>query len=608
MLFIVAIAQNKTNIKNENLTNWMNFKTTSATTAEKLSCSNTPLLLGEYDELQLISTQKDFLNFKHYRYQQNYKGIPVEGAVYLIHEKNEKVQTANGKLVHHLKVDVNPILNEKQALSKALKFVNAESYAWEDPSYKELYKRIIKDDCYKLFPKGYLVIVNSEFTQKASNHYLAFKFDIYATEPSSRKIVYVDACNGNILTAIEKINTCTNVNASGATAYSGNQNFIACKDTGAYILKSNIGVETQVFSANNTISYLRIPISDENNFFNVDPVANEVHWATQKTYEYFLNTHNRNSLDDEGMELINVVHYGEGYNSAFWNGYWMTYCDGDNSLHSSFASPDVVGHEMTHGVTEFSAGLKNYGEPGALNESFSDIFGEVVENYMRGSNDWLMGADFTILHTKSCIRNLKYPNDPKATKRMPDTYYGDFWQDVSVKCNSDNDKCGVHYNCGVQNYWFYLLCEGGSGINDFGYEYTVESIGMEKAAAIAYRNLTVYLTGNAKYIDARNGAVQAAKDLFGADSNEVEQTIAAWCAVGLGNCTLDLENGDCPDYLNQTGVVTDGIFQAKLNFNSNAIVPHNNSVQFKAGEQIKLESGFSTVGNAEFEAEIEGCN
>jgi len=260
------------------------------------------------------------------------------------------------------------------------------------------------------------------------------------------------------------------------------------------------------------------------------PEAVDVHWATEKTYEYLLNTHGRNSLDDNGMVLHSWVHYSTNYNNAFWNGSWMTYGDGDQADFNAFTSPDIVAHEMMHGLTDFSADLIYSYESGALNESFADIFGEVAENYMRGSNDWLMGADIILTPNKSSVRNMSNPNDPQALTQQPDTYLGDFWY------SGIGDNGGVHINSGVQNHWFYLLCEGGSGTNDTGYNYDVSPIGMDKAAAIAYRNLTVYLTPNAQYEDARIGSIQAAIDLYGLGSDEEQQVAAAWCAVGLGNC------------------------------------------------------------------------
>jgi len=512
-------------------TNWLTLKTTDQAPASDLAQNKTALYLQANDELTLYATQDDALGYRHYRYQQTYKGIPVEGAIYLMHEKNNRVQHANGKLVHDLDLSTNPALSEASALQAALAHVDATLYAWNDHTHEGSLKQVKNRTDATFYPSGELVILDPDFKQKAANHRLAYKFDIYAIEPLTRQIVYVDATNGTVLKTLEKIHDCTDTPASGTTNYSGNQSFTTCQIGGDYTLRNNISSDMQVFNANNTEGNPQIPFTDPDGFFEGDPTANEVHWATEKTYEYFLNTHGRNSLDGQGMALFSWIHFGTNYNNAFWNGSWMTYGDGDNNTFSALTAPDVVAHEMAHGVTDFSADLIYSYESGALNESFSDIFGEVAENYMRGTNDWLMGADFTVRTGKTSLRNMSNPNDPTALTQHPDTYLGDFWY------SGAGDNGGVHFNSGVQNYWFYLLSEGGSGTNDNGDAFTVNAIGMAKAAAIAYRNLTVYLSANSQYADARIGSIQAATDLYGAGSDEVAQVTAAWCAVGVGSCS-----------------------------------------------------------------------
>jgi len=238
---------------------------------------------------------------------------------------------------------------------------------------------------------------------------------------------------------------------------------------------------------------------------------------------------------------------------------FLQFGDGDGVNYTSFTSPDIVAHEYTHGVTDFTANLKYYNEHGALNESFSDIFGEVAERYMRGTNDWIIGADFVINPNFNGIRNMSNPKDETMTTEQPDTYLGVNWK------TGFNDNGGVHTNSGVQNYWFYLLAEGGSGVNDNGDAYTVDGIGIDKAAAIAYRNLAVYLTPTSEYADARTGAILAAEDLYGVGSDEALQTEAAWYAVGIGIAPIDCRTRDSLALV-ALYEATDG-----ANWNSNAI-------------------------------------
>jgi hypothetical protein len=244
---------------------------------------------------------------------------------------------------------------------------------------------------------------------------------------------------------------------------------------------------------------------DDGNF--TDAIAGvSVHWATEIIYDYFLEKHGRISYDDTGGRVTSYVNYYSTLNTypAFYSGNGiMTFRAADSVNYSPFVSIDIVGHEFTHGVVRNSADLVYQYESGALNESFADIFGGVVNFQIQGD-----------LGTRLCGSIL-------------DTYLGVNWY------VGEDDNGGVHSNSGVQNKWFCLLSEGGTGTNDHGYTYSVEGIGVEKAAQIAYRNLTVYLMPNSYHYDARLGAMNASIDLFGKDSPQYQAVVDAWDAVGV---------------------------------------------------------------------------
>jgi Zn-dependent metalloprotease len=250
-----------------------------------------------------------------------------------------------------------------------------------------------------------------------------------------------------------------------------------------------------------------------------DQAGVSTHWAAEATYDYFLDKHGRNSYDDAGGRIISYVHYGEDFLNAQWTGSHMQFGDGNElNDYRPLVNIDVIAHEFTHGVTQYTASLIYQDQYGALNESFSDIFGEHVENYLLdGVNDWLMGDEV------GTIRSFINPN----TYGQPDTYLGSMWYTGTA------DYGGVHINSGVQNFWFYLLSVGGTGVNDHGDEYSVTAIGMEEAAQIAYRNLTVYLMPTSEYEDARGGSLNAAVDLFGVNSPQFNSVQDAWNAVGV---------------------------------------------------------------------------
>ncbi len=522
---------------------WLEFESVKQISAAELVQNKTALRLGTNDDLSPITIQEDHLGYRHHRYQQTYKGIPVEDAIFILHEKNSRVAKANGNLIADLNILVIPAISEVIALQAALQHVNATTYAWQNATYENLIKDIKNAPNATFYPEGKLLIINAGQRQKTTDYKLAYKFDIYALEPESRQYVYIDAQTCEVLMTEERMHNCTDP-AFGVTNYSQVVNFTACQDnnTGQYTLKNAIGGGgMQVFDAVNTNNTPLIPFTDTDNFFDSTPTANEVHWAVEKTRDYYLTEHNRQGIDDNNMPICSWIRYQRASgnrNNAYWNGMFLQFGDGDGINYTSFTSPDIVAHEYTHGVTDYTANLRYHGEHGALNESFSDIFGEVAERYMRGTNDWVLGADFVINPNFNGIRNMSNPKDATMTKQQPDTYLGINWY------ASFNDNGGVHTNSGVQNYWFYLLAEGGSGVSDNGDVYDISGIGIDKAAAIAYRNLAFHLTSVSEYADARAGAIQAAEDLYGVGSNEALQTGAAWCAVGVGNCSVSCRYTD----------------------------------------------------------------
>lgn len=252
-----------------------------------------------------------------------------------------------------------------------------------------------------------------------------------------------------------------------------------------------------------------------------------IHWASEQSYDYFMETFGRNSYDDKGGAIISYADWVEGdeINNAFWAGSFAAYGAGDGLVYGSWGAIDVVGHEISHGLTDYSANLVYQGESGALNESFSDIFGAAIEYYAENGNnaDWLIGED--IYQGFGSIRSMQ---NPKA-RFDPDTYLGEYWFNTM----NSNDNGGVHTNSGVQNHWFYLLTEGGSGENDDGVSYQVTGIGMDDASAIAYRNLTHYLLPDSRYMDAATYSLQATEDLFGDGSQQLRSVRSAWEAVGI---------------------------------------------------------------------------
>ena len=263
-----------------------------------------------------------------------------------------------------------------------------------------------------------------------------------------------------------------------------------------------------------------------------DTIAQTAHDYTGTTYDYYLSRHGRDSLNNAGMTLISSVHYVDpwsGPNNAFWTGSQMAYGDGDGTTYGPFGNGlDVVAHELTHGVTQFTSGLQYANEPGALNEALSDIFGAAVEAWARGlgSNTWKMGEDVYTPGTPGDA--FRYLNNPTQDGSSKDYY--------PTRYTGSADNGGVHWNSGIANLAFYLIVQGGQhprGVTS----YVVTGIGLSKAERIFYRAQTAgYLTSTSNFQAMRNATAQAARDLYSA--SDEASVHAAWCAVGVPGCPV----------------------------------------------------------------------
>jgi len=478
--------------------------------------------------MELENTETDNLGYTHYRYKQTYNEYPVLGCEYIIHVKNNKVISLNGRVKKIIDSPIDIKILETIALQKVLNNVNATTYMWQLPQEERMLQNIFDRPEATYYPSGELMIVPEGGNLLSNQYRLAYRFDIFASEPLSRQYIFIDAENGNIITTHERIQI-ADVQGTAVTKYSGTKTITTDSYNGTYRLKeAGRGNGIQTYNLKNGTSYASgVDFTDtDNNWNNVnaakDEIATDAHWGTEMTYDYFMTKHNRNSIDNKGFKLISYVHYGNDYNNAFWNGSYMTYGDGNGAPYTPFTAIEICGHEITHGLTSNTAALIYQNESGALNEGFSDIFAMCIDKYARPEKfNWEMGEDIGKI-----LRSMSNPN----AYNCPDTYKGDNWY------TGTGDNGGVHYNGAVLSYWFYLLCEGGFGTNDIGNTYNVKSIGMDKAAAIAYRTLTNYLTSSSQYNDARTYSIQACKDLYPGDcAPELIAVTNAWYAVGLGS-------------------------------------------------------------------------
>ncbi|MGL6129922.1 M4 family metallopeptidase [Chryseobacterium artocarpi] len=510
-----------------------------------------PVLLDETSQRlspgqsRKLGNEVDQLGFETHRFQQTVNDIPVEYGMMAVQTKNGKIVGQTGKWMLNVPkaVERKANLSEELALQSALSFVGAESYKWQNKDEEEFIKKETNDASASFAPKGELVYYSDPTDEKLNDLRLAYKFDIYSEKPLSRQYVFVDAKNGKVL-GVDAIIHDVNAPGTATTAYSGNRNIVTDSYNGSYRLREtgrNGGTSVETYNLKKGTSYsTAVDFTDSDNVWNnvntnKDQYATDAHWGAEMTVDYLYTKFGRKSIDNNHFAIKSYVHYSTNYFNAFWDGSRMTYGDGSSTTNGGkpLTAIDVCGHEIAHGMTSKTANLVYQREPGALNEGFSDIFGNSIERWARPTQaSWTLGEDFSYV-----IRDMANPN----AYGQPDTYLGTYWKATTTSgCASPsqaNDYCGVHTNSGVLNFWYYLLVTGGSGTNDKGFAYNVSGIGLDKAAAVAYRTLTTYLISTSTYANARTYSLQAAADLYGAGSNEVTQVTNAWNAVGVGGGT-----------------------------------------------------------------------
>lgn len=561
------------------------------------------LSLTNDDVMHLVKTKKDDIGFTHYKYQQYYKNHRVVFGEYIVHQQPDGLITkANGRLISGLNTGTNYTVSEKQALADALQYMHAKKYLWQNAAMEKALQQQQKNDKSTYFPKGELVFAPDNYDAKfePSDYRLAWFFKIYTDDPVvAAKDVYVDAATGRVIYSNDISMNCSG--GTGTSAFNGNVNISTllsgslyyshndCQATDIYVYNCNGG------GASNTY------YTDGDNSWS-DQSGVQAMWGAAQTYSYYYSVHSRQSWDGSAGDMIAYNNAYAGQNNACWGctgNSTIFYAGNTSSATDDWNTDDIMGHEFTHGVTQDEAGLVYNKESGALNESYSDIFGEMVESWSEGNCDYLFGAD------RGAIRSL---SNPKAYGN-PDTYMGTYWYNTTgCTPSSSNDNCGVHNNSGVQNHWFYLLSEGGSGTNDNGESYNVTAIGRFEARQIVYRALTVYMGSSSQYIDARAASLEAAYDLYGTCSQEIISVGDAWHAVGVESQSPLYYQYACGNYpANGTWVQAISTTYGGSGCTT-TITPSTTTVYFTARDSVILKPGFTAQSGSNFVAYLEPCS
>jgi len=477
------------------------------------------LRLSDTDkELQLKRHWTDDLGRRHLRYDQNYKGIPVWPAELNVHlDAQGNVELVNGAYVATpRKLVYKPVVSQERA-----EMIAANHIPGSEPAQQVTSKLIV-------------------YAPGSSANRLSWKVRVLVNVASDW-VVVVDALNGNILTAYNQVKKdaasgsgmdLTNVTRNLNLWYENDRYYLIDTSKSMYDGASDPPDLDQTNGAIFVFDMGNNELPDEGSFTaqRITSTSNNSGWLEDgvslaynlsQAYDYYKTVHNRDSIDDNGGNIVGFVRVGSDFDNAFWTSEYNALFFGDAKIYA--AALDVVGHELTHGITSFTCNLVYQDQPGALNEAFSDIFGEMVEAHAVGSTDWINGTVFN----DDSSRNLK---DPSSVEIIPDAGYyypskmSEFYQRGSglLQMLQDEDYGGVHINMTIVTHAFYLLAEG---LND--------AIGLSKAAEIFYRAQTVHLVTNSQFIDMRLACIQSAEELYGSDSIEAQKVAEAFDAVEI---------------------------------------------------------------------------
>lgn len=501
------------------------------------------------DNMEMIKEQVEpELKSVHQRFRQHYMGIPIEDAEFFLHYSPQgELETASGKIVEGLTLSNKAKLSEDEALNKAMKDLNAKVYSWQDTSWENSRKREKLDATATWKPKGQLIITFDEGNSlKKEKAKLAFKFDVIAVNPYSSFSIYVDAQNGTIVKKFSNEHNCSPRMISATTLYNGQQLFAGCSTGWLSRFKTlkrednNLNIITKRHSVNsfgffNSFDNLSEIFRPEDNWGTSEQQFTSAHWALDKSWTYFRDARNRNGWNGSGGQAR--LRIDGNVSSIQGSGGFAFYDRGldEIAIGREIMALDVLAHEFTHGMNDFTAqlGLSGVWQARSLNESFSDIFGEMVERHTTGNSNFVIGNQVPAVFAlpagnTQVFRDLINPI-ASVPFSQPNFFEGDRWAFAA------NDNRGPHQNGGVQNRWFTLLAFGSNGPVTLpnGTNVTVSGIGIENAARIAWVNLSTRLGQASAFIDARNGSIDAARAIFGSCSNEMLQCIRAWQAVNI---------------------------------------------------------------------------
>ncbi len=506
-------------------------------------------------EFSVTKAETDEQGNQHVRLQQVYAGVPVYGAEMIAHTKKGGFEMLNGRYFPTPNLStVTPALNAQAAIEIVKQAIGIERVKnnWTAQDLMILGGEAFRSELVIYHPK------------KDINHpHLAWHIEAHPNL-MTRTIYFIDAQGGEVLHQFDHTCDMTRhrhesspevscetkpivpaisqpmevldgpVNAHGFDLFDIDRTFGAWQ-AGSQVVMEDASKSMFNLNASNmpnepvgaivTVDALNTSPETQSSFNYEFVVSNSTlfnyktavsgHWNAAQSYDYFKNTHNRNSIDGVGGNIISFINVSEGdgtsMENAFWNGAAMWYGNGGSTFKKLARGLDVGGHEMTHGVIEKTANLEYQDESGALNESFADVFAAMIDR-----DDWKIGEDVmqANINPNNCLRSLQDPNN-SVSSNSP------WWQPkhTNEQYNGNEDNGGVHINSGIVNHAFYLFAVNAA-------------VGKERAEKVYYKALKDYLVKSSQFVDCRIAVIQAANDLYG--NAVANAAAAAFTAVGIG--------------------------------------------------------------------------
>ncbi|MFC4098477.1 M4 family metallopeptidase [Paenibacillus xanthanilyticus] len=474
------------------------------------------------DELEVVKVDGDAQGKQHYLLQQYYEGVPVYGMYMRAHTGTDRrlyaITNDTQPALNGLVLDTNPVLDGQQA-GAALQASVEEAIGSAITLGGRIGPREIGQ------PKAELIVYPWR-----DSYVLAYRVQLEYAQPTiGRWTGFVDATTGEVLKKFSYLAKA--VGANGATqgtgqGYFGEQRALQItKESNAeqYYLLDKTKSMYRPASDDGVIAtydweYPFFPVASDSPSFN-DPEAIDAHYYASEVYDFYKERFGRESLDGRGSSIVSIVNAGP-IDNAYWDGSQIVYGDGNSLFECLTCGKDVIAHELTHGVTEFTANLEYVGQSGALNESISDIMAAVYD-----AEDWMIGEDLSIKEGHGVLRDMSDPS--KGLEPQPSTMS----EYVVLPEDEEHDNGGVHINSGIPNHAAYLIATEIDAIP------SLEGQGRSLLGQIVYGALTSYLTPTSGFAEARDGFVLAAGDLpldEGARNAVVLAVQNGWAGVGLG--------------------------------------------------------------------------